>query len=141
MEERKNASSIWLSPLVQREGISVEFRGDHVYIQLGRGIEVSPQQRTELWDRIGRICEEHKCRSVLVEGFAPAGVFEASEVVDAGIKTATVPRLWMAMCFNNFQPNELSELFEAVAGSRGVRVKHFTRTESALQWLRKNAHE
>jgi hypothetical protein len=139
MAENKNPSFLSLSPLVQENGVTIEFRGDHIHVQLGKGMKVGPEQRIELWARIAGISEEHNCRRVLVEGKAPEGVFQTTEVVDAGVKAGTVPKLWMAMCFDDFQPDELSELFEAVAGSRGVRVKHFSNPEQALRWLRNNA--
>ena len=140
MEEKHKAKSISLSPLVvDGGGAAVEFRDDHVHVQLGRNLEVSSEQRNFLWGRIADVCEEHGSRRVLVEGRAPAGVFQTSEVIDAGLKAATVPKLWMALCFEDFMPDELSELYETVAASRGVRVKHFSNTKAALQWLRNNA--
>ena len=139
MAENKNPSSIWLTPLVTEDGVTIEFRRDHVHVQLGKDLKVGQEQRNKLWERIGSICRENDCRRVLVEGKAPEGVFQTSEVVDAGVKTGTVPKLWMALCLDNSQPDELSELFEAVAGSRGVRVKQFSNAERGLQWLRNNA--
>lgn len=138
MTEHDGKNSVWLSPLALEGGVAVEFRDDHIHIQLGKGLKVSGEQRNALWEMIGRLCAEHNTRRVMVEGPSPEGVFQTSEVIDAGLKTATVPKLWMAMCFDNFQPNELTELFETVAGSRGVRVKHFSNTERALLWLRTN---
>ena len=76
---------------------------------------------------------------MLVEGTVPAGVFQTSEVVDAGLKTATVPKLWLAFCLKDFKPNDQSELFETVAASRGVRAKFFSDIDRALRWLRNNA--
>jgi len=138
VKERDPGKSITLSPLVRDKSVDVEFRGDHIHIDLGKGLKVSPEQRNSLWDLIGRICEENGTKRVLVEGTAPKGVFQTSEVIDAGLKTATVPKLWMAFCFNDFIPDEQSELFETVAGSRGVRVKFFADAEHALKWLRTN---
>ncbi len=138
MKEKSSGKSITLSPLVRDKSVNVEFRGDHVNIDLGKGLKVSPEQRNSLWDLIGRICEDHGTRRVLVEGTAPKGVFQTSEVIDAGLKTATVPKLWMAFCFTDFVPDEQSELFETVAASRGVRVKFFADAEHALKWLRTN---
>ena len=74
----------------------------------------------------------------MIEGVVPEGIFETSEVIDAGLKTATVPKMWMAFCFEDFKPDELSELYETVAASRGVRVKHFSNATDALHWLRNN---
>ena len=139
MKEKDPGKSITLSPLVRDKGVDVEFRGDHIHIDLSKDLKVSSEQRNSLWDQIGRISEEHGTRRVLVEGTPPKGVFQTSEVIDAGLKTATVPKLWMAFCFADFTPDEQSELFETVAASRGVRVKFFADTEHALRWLRTNS--
>ena len=136
--EKDRENPVWLSPLVPDGGVSVEFRDDHVHIQLGKDLKVSAEQRNLLWERIARVCEEHGSRRVLVEGKMPEGVFQTSEVIDAGLKAATVPKLWMAFCFENDKPDELGELYETVAASRGVRVKHFSNPNGALQWLRNN---
>ena len=141
VKEKDPGKSITLSPLVRDKSVDVEFRGDHIHIDLGKGLKVSSEQRNSLWDLIGRICEEHGTRRVLIEGTAPKGVFQTSEVIDAGLKTATVPKLWMAFCFTDFRPDEQSELFETVAASRGVRVKFFADAEIALRWLRTNSPE
>jgi hypothetical protein len=139
MKEADPGNSIWLSPLVRDKGIGVEFRGDHVHVQLSDDLTVTSEQRNSLWAQISRMCEENGSRRVLVEGPPPEGVFQPSEVIEAGMKTATVPKLWMAFCFYDFTPNEQSELFETVAASRGVRVKFFSEAGSALKWLRTNA--
>lgn len=138
MTEKRKGKSILLSPLVGEDGVMVEFRDDHVHVRLGKGLKVSSEQRNVLWERIARLCEENGTHRVLVEGNVPEGIFQTSEVIDAGLKAATVPKLWMAFCFENFKPDELTELYETVAASRGVRVKHFSNVNGALQWLRKN---
>jgi hypothetical protein len=74
----------------------------------------------------------------LVEGKAPAGDHKAPEVIEAGARTATVPNLWLAFHLENYEPTELSELYEAVAASKGVRVKFFDDGAEALKWLRAN---
>lgn len=136
--EKDRENSVWLSPLVLDGDVAIEFRDDHVHVQLGKDLEVSSEQRNVLWERIARVCEEHGSRRILVEGKMPEGIFQTSEVIDAGLKAATVPKLWMAFCFEDYKPDELSELYETVAASRGVRVKHFSNATSALQWLRNN---
>ena len=136
--EKDKGKSIWLSPLVLDEGVAIDFRDDHVHVQLGKDLKVSSEQRNLLWGRIAQLCEEHGSHRVLVEGKLPDGIFQTSEVIDAGLKAATVPKLWMAFCFENDTPDELSELYETVAASRGVRVKHFADPDAALNWLRTN---
>ncbi|MBK9155677.1 MAG: hypothetical protein IPM25_15955 [Chloracidobacterium sp.] len=139
MNEDQIHKTQWLAPLVLEGGVSVQFRNDHVHVQLGTDLKVSSEQRNLIWGLIGRACQENGTSRVLVEGRAPEGIFQPTEVVDAGLKTATVPRLWLAFCFGDFKPDERSELYETVAGSKGVRVKFFSNTGSALSWLRTNA--
>ena len=141
VKDKDSVKSIRLSPLVSDKSVDVEFCGDHIHVDLHKDLKVSSEQRNLLWDRIGRICEEHGTRRVLIEGTPPKGVFQTSEVIDAGLKTGTVPKLWMAFCFTDFRPDEQSELFETVAASRGVRVKFFAEAEIALRWLRTNSPE
>ena len=139
MSENQTRKTKWLSPLVLEDGFTVQFRGDHVYVRLGKDLRVNPEQRSVIWGLIARTCEENGSSRVLVEGEVPEGIFQPSEVIDAGLKTAAVPSLWLAFCFENFRPDETSELYETVAASKGGRVKFFTSTESALEWLRNNA--
>ena len=117
----------------------VEFRGDHVHVQLGPEYVFEPSGSDEVWRELKAICEEHNSRRILVEGVVPAGERETADVVAAGQRTATVPHLWMAFHLANFVATEQSELFEVIAASRGVRVKFFADREHALAWLRNNA--
>ncbi|HVF31055.1 MAG TPA: hypothetical protein VNA22_08795 [Pyrinomonadaceae bacterium] len=121
------------------EVFSVEHRDDHIHVQVTPDIEVSDRARGEFWDMIRKICLERDCHRMLVEGSFPTGERPATEVVSAGKATATVPNMWIAFHIENWVPNEQSELFEAVAASRGVRVKYFDNSEAALNWLRTNA--
>ena len=118
---------------------SVEFRDDHVHVQLGKGFRVDPELREEVWENVRKVCEERGSTRVLVEGYVPGGERNSDEVIAAGERTATVPRLWLAFHLVNFERSEQSELFEAIAASRGIRVKFFPDNDSALTWLRVNS--
>lgn len=139
MTEKKAEKTLWLSPLVLDQGFGVQFRDDHIHIELGKDFKVDPSRREAFWNVIGTACEKHNSRRVLVEGLMPEGERETSDVIDAGQKTATVPHLWLAFAIADFQPTEQSELYEVIAASRGVRVKFFTDRERALLWLRRNS--
>jgi len=108
-------------------------------VSLGPDYAFDPSGRDEVWSKIKAVCEEHNSRRVLVEGVVPKGERDTAEVVAAGQRTATVPHLWLAFHLENFIPTEQSELFEAIAATRGVRVKFFADREHALTWLRNNA--
>ena len=121
------------------KGYEIEFREDHVHVLLSQDYEFDPSGRDEIWHRLKTICEEKLTRRVLVEGKLPAGERDTADVIDAGQHTAVVPRLWLAFHFDDFVPTDQTEVFEAVAASKGVRVKHFNDREHALRWLRNNS--
>ena len=139
MNNQNLDSTVWLSPLVLDRGFGVQFRDDHVHVELGKDFKPESGQRQRLWDVIGDACKKHETHRVLVEGFLPEGERETSDVIDAGQKTATVPHLWLAFAITDFQPTAQTELYETIAASRGVRVKFFTSRERALNWLRQNS--
>ncbi len=118
---------------------TVEHSGDHIRVELSPDFEVIPEHQEEFWNRLRAACDEHETRRVLVAGFVPAGERTATEVMEAGQRTAAIPNLWLAFCLEDFIATETSELFEVVAASKGVRVKFFSETAHALTWLRNNA--
>ena len=138
MNAKKPDPAVWLSPLVLDRGFGVQFREDHVHVELGKDFRLESGKRQELWNVIGDACMRHDSHRVLVEGSLPEGEREVSDVIDAGQKTATVPRLWLAFAIKDFQPTAQTELYETIAASRGVRVKFFTDRQRALNWLRQN---
>lgn len=138
MEKDAN-KTVWLSPLVLDRGFEVQFRDDHVHVELGEDFKITPETQNEFWSVVADACAKHDSRRVLVEGFVPAGERDASQVIDAGQRTATVPNLWLAFCLSGFEPTPNSELFETIAASRGVRVKFYPDPARALQWLRANS--
>ena len=74
----------------------------------------------------------------MIEGFVPGDHRPPEDIIDAGEHTATIPNVWLAFHFENFEPTEQSELFEVIAASKGVRVKFFDNADGALNWLRTN---
>ena len=138
MNENEIDSTLWLTPLVLDQDFSVQFRGDHIHVELGPEFKVVPDKQDEFWNKIKTVCDEHDSRRVLVEGFVPSGERDTGEVVEAGLRTAVIPKMWLAFHLINFVPTERSELFERIAASQGVRVKFFSETERALNWLRQN---
>ena len=114
--------------------------GDYISVTLGADYEVSPAQEDEFWGAVENACQQYDCRSVLVEGYVPKREPDAMEIVQSGVRASTVvPRLWFALCLENFVPSELSELFKTIARSRGVHVKFFTDRDQSLKWLRSGA--
>lgn len=131
-------STLRLSRDVPGDDLHAEFREDHVHVTIGPEYKLDPEHQEEFWERLKKICEEHGSRRVLVEGYIPTDKLDTEEVVEAGLRTAAIPHLWMAFHFANFVPSGRSELFETISASRGVRVKFFSDAEHALSWLRMN---
>jgi len=122
------------------EIFNIEPRGDHINVHIGIAAEGDDEHwQAEYWRQLQVACKEHDTCRVLVEGHSPKVELTSEEVVEAGQRTATVPHLWMAFCLEGWEPTAQSELYEAVAASRGVRVKFFNDREHALNWLRTNA--
>lgn len=121
------------------EVFHIEHRGDHVHVEIGPDAHVDEHWQTEYWAQLQAACKEHDTCRVLVEGYSPKGERTSEEVIEAGQRTAKVPHLWLAFCLEDWEATAQSELYEAVAASRGVRVKFFNDSEHALNWLRTNA--
>ncbi|HKP69221.1 MAG TPA: hypothetical protein VJV05_08055 [Pyrinomonadaceae bacterium] len=117
----------------------IEHRGDHIRVEIGPDAQVDEHWQTEYWSQLQAACKEFDTSRVLVEGYQPKGERSSEEVIEAGQRTAKVPHLWLAFCLKDWEPTAQSELYEAVAASRGVRVKFFSDRELALNWLRTNA--
>ena len=121
------------------EVFSIEHRDDHIHVQIGKDAPVDEDWQAEYWSRLQAACKEHATSRVLVEGYSPKVELTSEEVVEAGQRTAKVPHLWLAFCLIGWERTVQSELYEAVAASRGVRVKFFSDSKHALNWLRTNA--
>jgi len=120
-------------------GYEVEFRGDHIHVQLAPEYVFDPEGSTLIWAEIKRLADQHQTARVLVEGDLPKGERSAPEIIAAGQRTAVIPRLWLAFHTEHHVRSDSSELFEAIASTKGVRVKHFADREHALTWLRNNS--
>lgn len=121
------------------DDVKIEFEDDHISVTLAPDFAFDPSRSPELWNKLKDLCAEHSTCRVLVEGRAPEVELGTPEVIAAGQRTATVPKLWIAFHFDDFIPTEQSELYEVIAASKGVRVKHFADRDHALMWLRNNA--
>ena len=121
------------------QSYSIEFRDDHLHVELRENYMPVPEMQDELWNLVRAACEENKTRRVLVEGVLPEADRSPTDVVTAGKKAAMIPHLWLAFNFDNFEPTENTKLYEVVATAEGVRAKFFTDRETALKWLRANA--
>lgn len=94
--ESDQDKTLWLSPLVLGRGFLVQFREDHVHVQLGKGFSEDSKKPFDLWNELRRICLENNSRRVLVEGTLPQGGRSTSDVIEAGQRTSNISDLWLA---------------------------------------------
>ena len=120
------------------ETYQIEFHDDHLFVEL-RSNYVPAVSQDEIWGLVRKACDENKTCRVLVEGILPESDRPPIAIVQAGKKAATIPNLWLAFNFDDFEETENTKLYEVVATSEGVRAKFFTDRETALKWLRSNA--
>lgn len=121
------------------EDLFIEFRSDHIYISQGADFEITPDGMEAFWSFLAEQCRQYKCTSVLVEGTAPKRRMDTVAAFSSGVEAANVvPHLWLALCFHDYEPDELSQLFRQAARNRGANVNFFSRCDDALGWLRAN---
>ncbi len=109
-------------------------------VSLGADYQVTTEQTAKFWAAIEEACVLNESHRVLVEGYVPnRHELQASQIVDSGMQAAAVPRLWLALCLEDFEPDDLSELFKTIAATRGVHIKFFSDRDRAVNWLRTNS--
>ncbi|HSU25274.1 MAG TPA: hypothetical protein VLI65_04795 [Pyrinomonadaceae bacterium] len=114
----------------------VEFKGGYIHIRHGEDFEITPERTDDFWNFLAKICEEHDCSRVLAEGPTPKRRMDTVAAFQSGVQAAGVRKdLWLAIYFHNYEPDELSELFERSARNRGIHVRFFDNRDRALNWL------
>jgi hypothetical protein len=125
-----------------KKDFNIIFRGDYINVTLGPDFETSPDGKSPLWVALEGACTQYDCNRVLIEGHFPKRMRESREIVESAMRAATVaPRLWCAICLEDYEIGERSELFKTIARSHGAHIKFFSDREHALAWLRSNPAE
>lgn len=120
------------------EIFSTKFHGDYIEVSLGPEYEPDVNE-SDLWRAIKAACEQFECDHVLLDGMVPKHLPKMKEVMESGVRVARVaPNLWFAVCLEGDLPQELADIFKAVARSRGAHVKIFHDRDHAISWLRSN---
>ncbi|PYS98345.1 MAG: hypothetical protein DMF63_16985 [Acidobacteria bacterium] len=121
--------------------LSLEFRDDHIYLRQETNIEITPDRLESFWDYLREQCAHHDCTSILIEADAPTRSMDTVAAFTSGVEVASIaPDLRMALCFQRYAPNEISDLFRQAARNRGANVEFFQDSDTALSWLRGNNH-
>lgn len=119
--------------------LSLEFKDDYLHLTRGKDFEITPDRMEPFWGYLREQCEHYDCTSILIEAEAPTRNMDTVAAFTSGVEVASIaPNLWMALCFQGYEPDEISELFRQAARNRGANVEFFTDRDAALSWLRSN---
>jgi hypothetical protein len=117
-------------------GFTLEPREGYLYVQLVPGFEMTADATTRVWTAICETCRELNLRRALAEGDNVTRRLTQMEAFDiAGLAGRLLPGLSVACVFRGYVPDALSEFFQTVAISRGVRMEFFQDLNAALRWL------
>lgn len=116
--------------------VKIEYKGDHLHIRHGEGFRITNDAMDAFWAMLAEACEKYECSRVYAEGPAPERDMDTVGAFRSGVQAAESARdLWLAICFEGYEPDELSDLFKNAARNRGVHVKFFSDKEQAHRWL------
>ncbi|NOT47050.1 MAG: hypothetical protein HOP17_04790 [Acidobacteria bacterium] len=109
---------------------------NYLHIKHPPGMVIDPDSTQEMWTQVGRLCFEHGRAKVLIEAEKPEKRLDTMTAFDSGrILAENTSGLTIAMCFYNYEVDDLTTFLKTVAQNRGVRVEFFSDLESALEWL------
>ncbi|MBC7899414.1 MAG: hypothetical protein H7070_05120 [Saprospiraceae bacterium] len=115
---------------------SLEFHGNYIHVLHSSGLVLTPKAMEEIWASLAKVCEEYKCGNVLVEASKPERKLDTMAAFDSGIRLSNIkPGISLALCFYDYESDEVSEFFKTVARNRGTRVEFFSNIEDAKKWL------
>ncbi|MBI3562896.1 MAG: hypothetical protein HY080_14395 [Gammaproteobacteria bacterium] len=114
---------------------TIEYRGDYLYVLVGKSYEITPVSMGMFWPAITQACEQYQCWRVLSEGIITARRMSTVDAFNSALQAASNAQLTLACCFHGYQPDELTEFFKTVAYNRGVRIEFFSNLEQAYRWL------
>ncbi|WP_425617166.1 hypothetical protein NA78x_000837 [Anatilimnocola sp. NA78] len=115
---------------------SLEFRADHVVVQLTPNFELSPATLRGHWAAVTAFCQEHQCAKVLSLATNPHRSLNTMDAYDSGKSAASSGLALKVACYwQGYEPDELTRFFQTVAANRGMEVEYFASLPAALAWL------
>ena len=114
----------------------VDVHPSYLHIKHPPGFVISAENTEIIWGRIKEVCRENGVTKVLVEAQSPTRQLDTMSAFDSGrILAETLSGLTIAMCFHDYQFDELTSFFKTVAQNRGVKIEYFSDLRAALEWL------
>ena len=119
-----------------------EVHPTYLHIKHAPGYVISSETMGETLKRIGQLCRENGFTKVLIEADKPERQLDTGGAFDAGrVLAENLSGLSVAMCFQNYEFDDLSAFFKTVAQNRGVNLEFFADISKALDWLDVNTGE
>lgn len=114
----------------------LEVHPNFLHIKHPPGMVIDPDTTQEMWAKIGRLCVEYGRSKVLIEAEKPERRLDTMAAFDSGrILAENTSGLTIALCFHEYQVDDLTNFFKTVAQNRGVRVEFFAKIADAAEWL------
>lgn len=114
----------------------LEVHQDHLHIKHQPGVVIDTETTLDIWQLIGGLCREHGVAKVLIEADRPERRLDTMGAFDSGRMLAeNTSGLTIAICFYNYEFDDLTNFFKTVAENRGVQVEFFSDLGDAAAWL------
>ena len=115
---------------------SIEFNGRYIHVVHAPDYEISPGSNDKLWSAIAKASRKHTFLKVFAEGASQTRKVTSMDAYQSGALAAeNIPRLTMAICIQEYEPDEMTRFFTNVAYNRGARIEFFNDKKKALAWL------
>lgn len=114
----------------------LKVHSDYIHVTHPTGMVIDPDSTQEIWAQLGRFCLEEGVSKVILETSRPELRLDTMAAFDSGrILAENTSGLTVALCFHEYQFDDLTTFLKTVAQNRGVRVEFFSNTDEALKWL------
>ena len=115
---------------------SLEFHGNYIHITYPSGFVINPTTTQKIWADLANICKRYDCEKVLIEASKLARNFDTMAAFDLGVRLSNIKsRLTVALCFFDYERDELGEFLKTVARNRGTNIEFFLNADDAKKWL------
>jgi len=115
---------------------SLEFNGRYIHLIHAPDYEISPDSNNILWTELAKACRKHKCLKILTEGSNQRRRIASMDAYQSAAQAAeSIPGMTLAICIDNYTPDETTQFFKNVAYNRGARIEFFKDKKKALDWL------
>lgn len=115
---------------------SLEFKERYIHLIHAPDYEISPESNDILWAELAKACRKYKCLKVLTEGSNQKRRITSMDAYQSGAQAAeSIPGMTLAICIDDYTPDEITQFFKNVAYNRGARIEFFNDKKKALAWL------